>query len=33
MILLPYIEMEFNEVDELSNTERGTEGFGGSGRF
>ncbi len=33
MILLPYIEMKFNEVDELSNTERGEGGFGGSGRF
>lgn len=33
MILLPYIEMKFNEVDELSNTERGEDGFGGSGRF
>ena len=33
MILLPYIEMKFNEVDELSNTERGEGGFGDSGRF
>lgn len=33
MILLPYIEMNFNEVDELSNTERGEGGFGDSGRF
>lgn len=33
MILLPYIEMKFNEVDELSNTERGEGGFGNSGRF
>lgn len=33
MILLPYIEMKFNEVEELSNTERGEGGFGDSGRF
>ena len=33
MILLPYIEMNFNEVNELSDTERGEGGFGGSGRF
>ena len=31
MILLPYIEMKFNEVDELSDTERGEGGFGSSG--
>ena len=31
MILLPYIEMQFNEVEELSNTERGTGGFGSTG--
>ena len=33
MILLPYIEMKFSEVNELSDTERGEGGFGGSGRF
>lgn len=33
MILLPYIEMHFNEVKELSNTERGNGGFGDSGKF
>ncbi len=33
MILLPYIEMSFNEVDELSDTKRGDGGFGASGRF
>ena len=33
MILLPYIEMKFNEVKELSNTERGSSGFGDSGKF
>jgi len=33
MILLPYIEMKFNEVNTLSNTVRGDGGFGNSGRF
>jgi dUTP pyrophosphatase len=33
MILLPYIEMEFNEVDELSDTERGEDGFGSTGKL
>lgn len=33
MILLPFVEMSFNEVDELSDTVRGAGGFGGSGRF
>ena len=33
MILLPYIEMKFNEVDELSDTSRGDTGFGASGKF
>lgn len=33
MILLPYIGMNFNEVNELSETERNTGGFGQSGRF
>ena len=31
MILLPYIEMQFNEVDNLSETNRGEGGFGSSG--
>ena len=31
MILLPFIEMNFNEVDELSDTKRGDEGFGSTG--
>ena len=31
MILMPYIPMEFNEVDELSETVRGTGGFGSTG--
>lgn len=33
MILLPYIGMEFNEVDTLTDTDRGASGFGDSGRF
>ena len=33
MILLPYIEMSFNEVDELSDTKRGEGGFGATGRL
>ena len=32
MVLLPFVGMEFNEVNELSNTERGDAGFGASGR-
>lgn len=31
MILLPYIEMKFSEVDELSDTSRGDSGFGSTG--
>lgn len=31
MILLPFIEMSFNEVNELSDTARGAGGFGSSG--
>ena len=31
MILLPYIEMEFNELDNLTDTERGSNGFGSTG--
>lgn len=32
MILLPYLKMNFNEVDHLSNTIRGEGGFGSSGK-
>jgi dUTP pyrophosphatase len=32
MILLPYIEMDFYEVDNLSETERGEGGFGSTGK-
>lgn len=31
LILLPYISMEFEEVDELSDTKRGKGGFGSTG--
>lgn len=31
MILLPFIQMNFNEVEELSDTKRGDGGFGSSG--
>lgn len=33
MILLPYIEMDFSEIDDLDKTERGASGFGDSGKF
>lgn len=32
LIVMPYLNVEFNEVDELSNTERGVGGFGSTGR-
>ena len=33
LVVMPYLAVEFNEVDELSETERGDRGFGDSGRF
>lgn len=33
VILIPFIEMVFDEVDNLSDTQRGTEGFGATGKF
>lgn len=33
MILLPFVEMNFNEVNALSDTNRGAGGFGDSGKF
>lgn len=33
MILIPYPEVEIEEVDELSDTERGTGGFGSTGKL
>ena len=32
-VLMPYFEIEFTKVEDLSNTERGEGGFGASGRF
>ena len=32
IIILPYPQVQFNVVDELSSTERGTGGFGSSGK-
>lgn len=32
LIIMPYPEIEFKETDELSETERGTGGYGSSGR-
>lgn len=31
LIVLPYISINFNEVDELDDTERGSGGFGSTG--
>ena len=33
VILLPYMEMQFKEVDKLKETGRGADGFGASGKF
>lgn len=32
MVILPYPKVEFNEVDELSETERGNGGYGSTGK-
>lgn len=32
MIILPYLQIEFEEVDELSDSERGTGGYGSTGK-
>ena len=32
MVLMPYVKMEFAEVEELSDTERGEGGFGSTGK-
>ena len=32
LVIMPYLNVEFNEVDELSNTERGEGGFGSTGK-
>ena len=33
LVVMPYLPVEFNEVDELSDTDRGDGGFGHSGKF
>ena len=32
LVIMPYLAVEFDEVDELSDTERGDGGFGSTGR-
>lgn len=32
LVVVPYVSVEFEEVDKLSNTERGTGGFGSTGK-
>ncbi len=32
LVVMPYLKVEFNEVEELSGTERGEGGFGSTGR-
>ena len=32
LVVMPYLNVEFNEADELSDTERGDDGFGSTGR-
>lgn len=32
LIIMPYLSVEFNEVIELSDTERGSDGFGSTGK-
>lgn len=32
LVVMPYLNIEFNEVDELSDTVRGEDGFGSTGR-
>lgn len=31
LIIMPYLKVEFNEVEELADTQRGDEGFGSTG--
>ena len=33
LVIMPYLPFEFEEVEELSDTERGANGFGSSGKF
>ena len=32
LVVMPYLAVDFEEVDELSNTKRGDGGFGSTGR-
>ena len=32
LVILPYLNVEFNEVDELTDTQRGENGFGSTGK-
>lgn len=32
LVVMPYLAVEFNEVDELNDTERGSGGFGSTGK-
>lgn len=32
LVVMPYLDVNFNEVDELSDTKRGDDGFGSTGR-
>lgn len=32
LVVMPYLPVEFNEVDELNDTERGSGGFGSTGK-
>ncbi len=32
LIVIPFLSIEFNEIDELSRTERGEDGFGSTGK-
>ncbi len=32
LVILPYLAVEFNEVDELTETDRGANGFGSTGK-
>lgn len=32
LIVIPFLSIEFNEIDELSKTERGEDGFGSTGK-
>jgi dUTP pyrophosphatase len=32
LVVMPYLSVSFNEVDDLSKTERGEDGFGSTGK-